>query len=99
MAERAGRRGSDNVNQNDVGVMDGAGGGGEGLGEGRTTGKTKTWDGILAAESSAMETTAAASLTQIKSKVSKGMRRYESAFWRNLSDLLFCMAKISPNCF
>uniref|UniRef100_A0A8D8JSX0 (northern house mosquito) hypothetical protein n=1 Tax=Culex pipiens TaxID=7175 RepID=A0A8D8JSX0_CULPI len=67
--ERAGRRGSDNVNQNDVRVMDGAGagGGGEGVGEGRATGKTKTWDGILTAEST-VETTAAASLTQIKSK-------------------------------
>ncbi|XP_039437467.1 uncharacterized protein LOC120418987 [Culex pipiens pallens] len=67
--ERAGRRGSDNVNQNDVRVMDGAGagGGGEGVGEGKVTGKTRTWDGILTAEST-VETTAAASMTQIKSK-------------------------------
>uniref|UniRef100_A0A8D8FVG6 (northern house mosquito) hypothetical protein n=1 Tax=Culex pipiens TaxID=7175 RepID=A0A8D8FVG6_CULPI len=67
--ERTGQRGSDNVNQNDVRVMDGAGAGwgGEGLGEGRATGKTRTWDGILTAEST-VETTAAASLTQIKSK-------------------------------
>lgn len=86
-AERAGRRGSDNVNQSDVRVMDGAGaeGGGEGLGEGRVTGKTKTWDGILTAEST-VETTAVASLTQIKSKVSEGMS-------------FFCISKISSTCF
>lgn len=69
----AGRRGSDNVNQNDdddVRVMDGTAGAGGG--EGMTTGKTKTWDGILTAEST-VETTGSAkevSLTQIKSKVS-----------------------------
>uniref|UniRef100_A0A1Q3G211 Uncharacterized protein n=1 Tax=Culex tarsalis TaxID=7177 RepID=A0A1Q3G211_CULTA len=69
-AERAGRRGSDNVNQNDdVRVMDGTAGAGGGEGEGRTTGKTKTWDGILTAEST-VETAGSqvASLTQIKSK-------------------------------
>lgn len=82
-AERAGRRGSDNVNQNDVRVMDGAGAGGGG--EGRATGKTKTWDGILTAEST-VETTAVASLTQIKSKVSEGMS-------------FFCISKILPTCF
>lgn len=78
-AERAGRRGSDNVNQNDVRVMDGTGAGGRD--EGRATGKTKTWDGILTAEST-VETTAVASLTQIKSKVSEGM-----SFFLHIEDI------------